>query len=161
MTVLPRTIEDLRQAVGTTLGPSEWTTIDQARIDAFAEVTGDHQWIHVDPARAAASEFHSTIAHGYLTLSLTPMLMDQLTRLRQGATSINYGLNRLRFLNPVPAGGRVRLRARVIGVKDRPPEGVLATYELTYELEGADRPALVAEAVSLLIAQSPAAPPKS
>ncbi|HVB13509.1 MAG TPA: MaoC family dehydratase [Candidatus Dormibacteraeota bacterium] len=154
MAVLLRTIEDLRKAVGTTLGPSEWITIDQSRIDAFAEVTGDHQWIHVDPGRAAGSDLHSTIAHGYLTLSLTPMLMDQLTRLRQGATSLNYGLNRLRFVTPVPAGGRVRLRAQVLDVSDRPSQGVLATYQLTYELEGAERPALVAEAISLLIARA-------
>jgi len=161
MAVLPATIDDLRRAIGTTLGPSVWVTIDQARIDSFAEVTGDHQWIHVNPARAAASAFRSTIAHGYLTLSLTPMLMDQLTRLRQGATSINYGLNRLRFLTPVPAGGRVRLRAKVLEVTDRPPEGVLATYELDYELEGADRPALVAEAISLLIPRPQLLPEES
>lgn len=161
MAVLPRTIDDLRQAVGTTLGPSEWVTLDQARIDAFAEVTGDHQWIHVDPGRAAASEFHSTIAHGYLTLSLTPMLMDQLTQLRQGATSINYGLNRLRFLTPVPAGSRVRLRTKVLAVTDRPPEGVLASYELSYELEGAARPALIAETISLLIPGPAGARPES
>lgn len=78
MTLPPESIDDLRQAVGSTLGPSDWVELDQARIDAFAEVTGDHQWIHVDPERAAVSEFHGTIAHGYLTLSLTPMLLDQL-----------------------------------------------------------------------------------
>ena len=153
MAILPRTIDDLRRAVGNTLGPSEWMTIDQSRIDAFAEVTGDHQWIHVDPERAASSDFHATVAHGYLTLSLTPMLMDQLTRLRQNATSINYGHNRLRFVTPVPAGGRVRLRAKVQEVRDRPPQGVLVTYEITYELEGADQPPLVAETISLLIAR--------
>jgi acyl dehydratase len=158
MTELLSTIDELRQAVGTTLGPSQWMTIDQARIDAFAEATGDHQWIHVDPTRAASSDFHSTIAHGYLTLSLTPMLMDQLTKLREGATSINYGLNRLRFLTPVPAGGRVRLRTTVLNVADRPPKGVLVTYEYRYELEGADRPALVAESISLLIENSPSSP---
>jgi len=153
MALLPSTIEELRAAVGTTLGPSDWVTLDQARIDAFAEVTGDHQWIHVDPARAAASDLGSTIAHGYLTLSLVPMLLDQLTRMRQGATSINYGLNRLRFLTPVPAGGRVRLRATVLSVADRPPRGVLVTYQMAFELYGAERPALVAETVSLLLPQ--------
>ncbi|HVC23802.1 MAG TPA: MaoC family dehydratase [Candidatus Dormibacteraeota bacterium] len=153
MALLPSTIEELRAAVGTTLGPSDWVTLDQARIDAFAEVTGDHQWIHVDPARAAASDLGSTIAHGYLTLSLVPMLLDQLTRTRQGATSINYGLNRLRFLTPVPAGGRVRLRATVLSVADRPPRGVLVTYQMAFELDGAERPALVAETVSLLLPQ--------
>jgi acyl dehydratase len=151
MALLPSTIEELRAAVGTTLGPSDWVTLDQARIDAFAEVTGDHQWIHVDPARAAASDLGSTIAHGYLTLSLAPMLLDQLTRLRQGATSINYGLNRLRFLTPVPAGGRVRLCATVLSVTDHPPRGSVVTYQLTFELEGAERPALVAETMSLLL----------
>lgn len=147
----PRTIEDLRQAVGTTLGPSDWVELDQSKIDAFAEVTGDHQWIHVDPERAAMSEFDGTIAHGYLTLSLTPMLLDQLNHVRLHATSINYGLNRLRFLTPVPAGGRVRLRAKVLEVRDRPPQGVLVTYEISYELEGSERPALVAETLSLLL----------
>ncbi|HVC39090.1 MAG TPA: MaoC family dehydratase [Candidatus Dormibacteraeota bacterium] len=155
MAELLRTVEELRQAIGTTLGPSDWVTIGQSRIDAFAEVTGDRQWIHVDPQRAANSGFHGTIAHGYLTLSLTPLLMDQLTRIREGATSINYGLNRLRFLTPVASGARVRLLATVKDVIDRPPQGVLATYQISYELEGADRPALVAEIVSLLIPNSP------
>ncbi|MGC1185333.1 MAG: MaoC family dehydratase [Candidatus Dormiibacterota bacterium] len=155
MTLLPSTIEELRAAVGTTLGPSDWVTLDQARIDAFAEVTGDHQWIHVDPVRAATSSWGSTIAHGYLTLSLAPMLLDQLTRMRRGATSINYGLNRLRFLTPVPAGGRVRLRATVLSLADRSQGGVLVTYQLTFELEGAERPALIAETVSLLLPQPP------
>ncbi|HUY56285.1 MAG TPA: MaoC family dehydratase [Candidatus Micrarchaeaceae archaeon] len=157
----PATIEELRRAVGTTLGPSQWVTLDQARIDAFAAVTGDHQWIHVDPARAAASPFHHTIVHGYLTLALTPLLLDELTRLRQGATSINYGLNRLRFLTPVPVGGRVRLRAKVLDVRDRPPEGVLAIYELSYELDGAARPALVAETISLLLPREELGPPET
>jgi acyl dehydratase len=151
MAVPPETIEDLRLAVGSTLGPSDWVELDQAKIDAFADATGDHQWIHVDPARAAVSEFHSTIAHGYLTLSLTPMLLDQLNHVRRHATSINYGLNRLRFLTPVPAGSRVRLRAKVLEVRDRPRKGFLVTYEISYELEGSERPALVAETLSLLL----------
>lgn len=151
MAVQIRTIAELRNAVGTTLGPSDWLTLDQSRIDAFAEVTGDHQWIHVDPERAAASDLRTTIAHGYLTLSLAPMLLDQLIAVRASTTSINYGLNRLRYLTPVPAGGRVRLLATVISVVERPPQGVLATYGLTFELEGSQRPALVAETVSLLV----------
>jgi acyl dehydratase len=151
ISVPPETIEDLRRAVGSTLGPSGWVELDQAKIDAFAAVTGDHQWIHVDPGRAASSELHSTIAHGYLTLSLTPMLLEQLNHVRHHATSLNYGLNRLRFLTPVPAGGRVRLRAKVLEVRDRPPEGFLVTYEISYELEGSEKPALVAESLSLLL----------
>jgi acyl dehydratase len=151
ISVPPRTIDELRQAVGSTLGPSDWVELDQAKIDAFAKATGDHQWIHVDPERAAASEFQSTIAHGYLTLSLTPMLLDQLNHVRLHATSLNYGLNRLRFLTPVPAGSRVRLRAKVLEVRDRPPQGFLVTYEISYELEGSERPALVAETLSLLL----------
>lgn len=150
MVVRLRTIEDLRQAVGTTLGPSTWVTTDQTRIDAFAEASGDHRWIHVDPGDAAASNFGSTIAPGHLILSLTPMLLDQLTDLRQHATSLNYGINRLRFPTPVPAGSRVRLRVRILDVRKRPPDGVLATYALTYELEGAVGPALVAGTLSLL-----------
>jgi acyl dehydratase len=151
MAVPPETIDDLRKAVGSTLGPSDWVELDQAKIDAFADATGDHQWIHVDPERAAASELHNTIAHGYLTLSLTPMLLDQLNHVRLHATSLNYGLNRLRFLTPVPAGSRVRLRAKVLEVRDRPPKGLLVTYEISYELEGSERPALVAETLSLLL----------
>ncbi len=147
----PATIDELRRLQGQTLGPSEWVRIDQERIDRFAEVTGDHQWIHVDPQRARDSQFRGTIAHGYLCLALTPMLMDQLTALRRANTSINYGVNRLRFLTPVPAGARVRLQARVVKVRDRPPRGVLATYQLTYQLEGAERPALVAETLSLIL----------
>ncbi|HEY6538382.1 MAG TPA: MaoC family dehydratase [Candidatus Dormibacteraeota bacterium] len=151
MTRLLSTVGELRDAVGSELGPSRWVTLDQARIDAFAEVTGDQQWIHVDPDRVARSGRLSTIAHGYLTLSLAPMLMDELTHLRQGATSVNYGLNRVRFLTPVPAGGRVRLRTKVLAVADRPPDGVLVTYQYTFELEGSTKAALVAEGLSLLL----------
>ncbi|MGH7639410.1 MAG: MaoC family dehydratase [Candidatus Dormibacteria bacterium] len=148
-----RSVDDLRQAIGTTLGPSRWVTIDQGQIDAFAEVTGDHQWIHVDRERAAQGKFGRTIAHGYLTLSLAPMLMGELTDLRQGATSINYGLNRLRFLTPVPVDSRVRLHAKVVRIEDRPQGGVLVAYELRFELEGSERPALLAETLSLLLPQ--------
>ncbi|MGH7611652.1 MAG: MaoC family dehydratase [Candidatus Dormibacteria bacterium] len=148
----PATLEELRSARGQTLGPSRWVLVGQERIDRFAEVTGDHQWIHVDRERSTRSPQGSTIAHGYLTLALTPMLMDELVDLRRSHTSINYGLNRLRFLNPVPAGARVRLRAQVLEVADHPPQGSLVRYQLTYELEGAERPALVAESLSLILA---------
>ncbi len=144
------TSDEVERAVGRELGPSPWVTLDQARIDAFAEVTGDRQWIHVDPARAALGPYGTTVAHGYLTLSLTPMLLDQVSQLRRHWVSVNYGLNRVRFLAPVRAGDRVRMRAEILSAEPRPGAGLLLTFSITYELEGGERPALVAETMSLL-----------
>ena len=111
-------IEALHDAIGKDLGYSDWITIDQARINQFAEATGDHQWIHVDPERAAQGPFKTTIAHGYLTLSLAPTLLDEIMEVSGVAMLVNYGLNKLRFPAPVPVGSQVRAGATLAEVED-------------------------------------------
>lgn len=140
------TLEQLRDAAGTDLGASRWFQIDQSRIDAFADATEDHQWIHVDPARAADGPYGTTIAHGYLTLSLLPTLMVDLIQTTGVSARLNYGLNKLRFPAPVPAGKRIRARAEVVGADDV-TGGVQAVIAVTIEVEGESKPACVAEYV--------------
>lgn len=146
-----RTIEsldELRSLVGQEVGTSDWLEMTQKRIDAFAEVTGDHQWIHVDPARAKKeSPFGTTIAHGFLTLSLVTLLHSQSVRVGGGQMGLNYGLNRVRFTNPVRCGARIRSRSGVKAVDDF-PGGVQVTWSITVELENDEKPALVAEWIS-------------
>jgi acyl dehydratase len=138
--------------VGRELGVSDWFTIDQGLIDRFAEVTGDHQWIHVDVERARREgPGGTTIAHGYLTLSLLPAMRAQVGVIPPGARrTINYGLDRVRFLEPVPAGARVRGRIALSGVDAR-PNGMLVRTTNTVEIEGSERPALVAESLVLVM----------
>jgi acyl dehydratase len=138
--------EELPSLVGEELGHSEWHDVTQERVDAFADVTGDHQWIHVDRERAAAGPFGGTIAHGYLTLSLLPALMGEVWRVDGVRMGINYGLNRVRFPSPVPVGSRVRAVGRL---KEVTPVdgGVQAVVEATVEVDGASKPACVAETV--------------
>jgi acyl dehydratase len=137
--------QDLLQHVGRELGPSEWMTVDQAMIDKFAAATGDHQWIHVDVERAKRDmPGGKTIAHGYLTLSLVPRMAQTLSRVKQRSRGVNYGSNKVRFITPVPAGARIRLRQRIAKVEEI-PGGVRITSEMTVEVEGQARPALVAE----------------
>ncbi len=131
--------------VGETYGPSSWIEITQDRIDAFAEATGDHQWIHVDPERAKDGPFGTTIAHGYLTLSLLTVASYEVTP-RSGRMGINYGLNRVRFTAPVPVDSRVRASFEVIAV-DEFDGGSQATMKATVEREGGDKPVCVAEVV--------------
>ncbi|MFF0490682.1 MaoC family dehydratase [Nocardia sp. NPDC004068] len=140
-------VEALRGAVGTEIGVSDWLTIDQERIDTFAEATGDHQWIHVDPERAAEGPYGKTIAHGFLTLSLTAALGAQAASVGGVRMGINYGLNKVRFITPVPVGGRIRARVVLDSVTDI-PGGVQAVRTVTVELEGADKPACVSESVA-------------
>ncbi|WP_040688212.1 MaoC family dehydratase [Nocardia vinacea] len=143
-------IGELEQAVGTHLGYSEWHTVTQEQIDLFAEATGDRQWIHVDPERAAQGPFGTTIAHGYLTLSLLPQLVSQVYRVDGVKMGINYGSNKVRFPSPVPSGSRVR--AGVELVKLEPTKaGVQVTARVTIEREGSDKPACIAEALSVLV----------
>jgi acyl dehydratase len=130
---------------GDTYGPSTWIDVTQERIDGFAEVTGDHQWIHVDPERAKDGPFGTTIAHGYLTLSLLPVASYEVVP-RQGGMGINYGLNRVRFPAPVPVGSRVRATFEVLGVEEQ-DWGGQATMQATVEREGGDKPVCVAEIV--------------
>ncbi|MEV4974198.1 MaoC family dehydratase [Streptomyces scopuliridis] len=139
--------EELRAGVGEQLGHSEWLEIDQKRIDLFAEATGDHQWIHVDPERAAAGPFGTTIAHGYLTLSLLPAFVPQILRVENVKMGINYGTNKVRFPSPVPVGSRLRASAVLTDVAEA-GGGVQITTLVTVEREGGEKPACVAESVS-------------
>ncbi|MGW7574791.1 MaoC family dehydratase [Streptomyces sp. NPDC054765] len=140
-------LDELRDAVGEELGTSDWLEIDQKRIDLFAEATGDHQWIHVDQEKAAAGPFGTTIAHGYLTLSLLPALVPQLMRVDNVKMGINYGTNKVRFPATVPVGSRLRATARIAEVTEVPGGVQLATV-VTVEREGGDKPVCVAETVS-------------
>ncbi len=138
---------DIKQHVGRELGPSEWMTVDQPMIDQFAKATGDHQWIHVDVERAKKEmPGGKTIAHGYLTLSLVPRMAATLTKVKKRSRGVNYGSNKVRFINPVPAGARIRLRQRIKNVEDI-QGGVRVTSEMTVEIEGQDKPALIAETI--------------
>ncbi|MFG2207759.1 MaoC family dehydratase [Streptomyces sp. NPDC048638] len=140
-------VDELRGAVGEELGPSEWLEVDQKRIDLFADATGDHQWIHVDPEKAADGPFGTTIAHGYLTLSLLPTLVPRLMRVDNVKMGINYGTNKVRFPATVPVGSRLRATARIAEVTEVPGGVQLATV-VTVEREGGDKPVCVAESVS-------------
>jgi len=140
---------ELAAAVGTELGRSEWLTVDQSRIDLFAEASGDHQWIHVDPERAAAGPFGGTIAHGFLTLSLIPFLVKDIYFVDGVRMAVNYGLNKVRFITPVKEGSRVRAVQVLAGV-DEVEGGVQVASAITIELEGAQKPAAVAETLTRL-----------
>src|SRR5215831_6049536 len=140
------TPQDLKKHIGETLGPSDWLTVDQAMIDKFAEATGDHQWIHIDVERAKREmPGGKTIAHGYLTLSLLPRLAPQLLKVEKRSRGINYGSNKVRFISPVPAGSRVRLRQTIKNVEPVEGNGYRVTSEMEIEVEGVSRPAMVAE----------------
>ncbi|WP_018260865.1 MaoC family dehydratase [Methylobacterium sp. WSM2598] len=142
--------EALAAALGQELGVGGWITVDQAMIDRFAEATGDRQWIHVDPERAAReSPYGTTVAHGYLTLSLVPQFIAELRRLDGLRLSLNYGLDRVRFPAPVLAGARLRGRVRLAAATPVPPRGLRVTYGVTVEIEGQERPACLADAVVL------------
>ena len=146
MTRSARGIAEVMALAGEDLGASDWLEIDQDRVNLFADATGDRQWIHVDPDRAAEGPFGTTIAHGYLTLALVvPMLWELLT-FSEGATTVNYGLNKVRFPAAVPVGSRVRLRASVASVTEA-RGGADITFNLAVEVEGSPKPGCVAEAV--------------
>ena len=132
--------------VGDEFGPSSWVEVTQERIQAFADATGDHQWIHVDPERAAAGPFGTTIGHGYLTLSLVPAMSYELLPRGDGGMGINYGLNKVRFPAPVPSGSRVRGTFRLVELEEA-EWGSQATWAVTLEREGGDKPVCVAEVV--------------
>ncbi len=139
--------DELKAAVGTHLGFSDWLVIDQARIDRFAEATGDHQWIHVDPERAKDGPFGTTIAHGYLTLSITNMFLPQLVTVSTAKLGINYGANKVRFPAPVAVGSRIRVGGEVLEATDV-AGGVQVIVQLTVEVEGGAKPACVVESIS-------------
>jgi len=139
--------DELKAAVGEQLGYSDWLEIDQRRIDLFAEATGDHQWIHVDPEKAAAGPFGTTIAHGYLTLSLLPLFGPQLIKVEGVTMGVNYGTDKVRFPAPVPVGSRLRATAKIAGVGEV-TGGVQVAIGFTVEREGGGKPVCAAESVS-------------
>lgn len=145
-----RSVEELRSLVGQELGSSDWVEITQQQIDAFADATGDHQWVHCDPERAAReSPYGMTIAHGFLTLSLCPALAAQIFSIEGLRMGVNYGLNRVRFPNAVKVGSRVRMTSQLTELKEV-TGGVQATYKQSFEVEGESKPACVAETVARL-----------
>ncbi len=142
-------VDEITSAVGEELGVSEWIEVTQDRINQFAKATGDNQWIHVDIDRAnAESPFGGPIAHGYLTLSLLPMLSWQIYEIKGAVMGINYGSNKVRFINPVKVGTRLRLRASLLSAEALPNGSLQMIIDQTIEIEGQDKPALVAETVS-------------
>ncbi len=147
-------LQDLQAEVGRELAASDWITVEQERIDQFAHATGDHQWIHVDPVRAAEGPFGNTVAHGFLTLSLLPLMSETAFTIDDVHMGVNYGLNRVRFPNPVRAGSRVRGHFKLQRYEAL-DGGAQLTVEVTMELEGADKPACVAESVSRRFTASP------
>ncbi len=139
---------ELKNAVGKHLGYSDWLTMEQDRVDKFADATNDHQWIHVDVERAKTGPFGATIAHGYLTLSLVSSFMPEVFEVRGFEFAVNYGTNKVRFPAPVKVGSRIRGGAEVVSV-DESKGGILSVVRVTVEVEGEDRPACIAETVSL------------
>jgi acyl dehydratase len=146
-------VEALKVVKGEVMGESEWVTVSQEMIDRFAEATGDYQWIHVDRERAKASEFGTTIAHGFLTLSLIPRLLDKIYSVGKVAARLNYGCNKVRFIQPVPSGSRIKARIRLANIEDT-PKGVRVTSEATVILDGSNRPACTAELVAVVIPET-------
>ena len=146
--ILIESPEQLAGWVGTEVAVSDWVEVTQARVDRFAEATGDHQWIHVDPERARAGPFGATIAHGFLTLSMLPLFMESTLDFSRSRMGINYGLNKVRFPAPVPVGSRLRARMTLLACEPLPDRGVQATWQVTIERDGGDKPVCVAESVS-------------
>ncbi len=148
MTTVFKTPAELESRVGEHLGYSDWLEIDQARIDKFADATGDHQWIHVDPVRAKDGPFGACIAHGYLTQSLVNMFLPQIVEVQGISMGVNYGADKLRFPAPVPVGSRVRGGGELIGVERTKDGGYQATIRVTVEIEGGERPGCVIDTIS-------------
>ncbi|GAB3072267.1 MaoC family dehydratase [Nocardioides zeae] len=143
-------VDELQQAVGEHLGHSGWMEVTQERIDAFADATGDHQWIHTDPSRAAAGPFGATVAHGFLTLSLLPVLTDEVYRVEGVSMGVNYGSDKVRFPAPVPAGSRIRAGVELRGVTPISLGFQVAT-RVTIEREGGDKPACVVDMLAVVV----------
>ncbi len=149
------TIDELEQSGERDLGTSSWHDVTQEQVNMFAEATGDRQWIHVDPERAAAGPFGSTVAHGYLTLSMLPMLLAEVVSVSDAAMGLNYGTEKIRFTNPVPVGSRVRLHATLTKTQRRGPS-VIWNVGVEVEIEGKEKPALVGEVVYMAAGAPPA-----
>ncbi len=142
-----QTLQDMAACVGQEVAQSDWITITQAQVNQFAEATGDHQWIHVDVERAKAGPFGAPIAHGFLTLSLLPKIFETAVEVIESRMGVNYGLNRVRFMSPVPVGSRIRGRMKLLSSEHIENDGVQMVWETTIELEGAKKPACIAESV--------------
>ena len=148
MTTILEEPADLVKLVGQRLGTSDWMKITQDQVDRFADATGDKQWIHTDPQRAAKGPFGGTIAHGYLTLSLAPVVIAQVLEIRELTAALNYGLNKVRFPAPLPVGALVRAVVTVMSAQQK-TSGVESVFTITYEIDGEDRPACVADVIVL------------
>jgi acyl dehydratase len=142
-----QTLQDLAACVGQEVGVSDWLTVTQQQVDQFAEATGDHQWIHVDVERAKAGPFGAPIAHGFLTLSLLPKFFEAAIEVVESRMGVNYGLNRVRFMSPVRVGSRLRARMKLLGAEPIADQGLQMTWETSIEIDGAAKPACVAESV--------------
>ena len=142
-----QTLSDLAACVGQEVAVSDWITFTQQQVNLFADATGDHQWIHVDPAKAAAGPFGATIAHGFLTLSLLPRFFESSFKIVASSMGVNYGLNKVRFMAPVPVGSRLRARMRLLSAQPIEDSGMQMAWEVTVEREGATKPVCVAESL--------------
>jgi acyl dehydratase len=149
-----KSLAELKAAVGEMLGASPWMTVTQELIDRYAEVIDDHQWIHVDPVRAAHSTLGTTIAHGYLTLSLIPAMIRDLFSVAGVSARLNYGSNRVRFPTPVPRDGRLRTHLKILSAEDGAGGAVRVTWQATVELAGSEKPACIAEIVTLMLPEA-------
>ena len=145
---------DLLGKDGTRLDTSDWLTIDQSRIDAFADCTGDHQWIHVDPVRAKDGPFGATIAHGYLTLALVNLFMPQIIEVRRFSAGVNVGMDKTRFLSPVIVGSRIRGTGEIVSVEEVKGGAIQAVIRVTVEIEGQDKPACVVDTINRYFPES-------
>ena len=141
------TIAELASYIGQEVAVSDWITITQQQVNLFADATGDHQWIHVDPERAAAGPFGGPIAHGFLTLSLIPKFFESSLDIRGSRMGVNYGLNKVRFTAPVPVGSRLRARMKLLSAEPIDKDGMQMAWEVTVEREGSERPVCVAESL--------------
>ena len=151
-----KSLAELKAAVGQTIGVSPWMTVTQDLIDRYADVIDDHQWIHVDPLRATRSALGTTIAHGYLTLSLIPAMIRNLYSVAGVSARLNYGSNRVRFPTPVPRDGRLRTHLKVLSAEDGADDALRVTWQATVELEGSEKPACTAEILTLMLPESTA-----
>ena len=142
-----QTLSDLAACVGQEVAVSDWITITKQQVDLFADATGDHQWIHVDPAKAAAGPFGGAIAHGFLTLSLLPRFFESSFEVAASRMGVNYGLNKVRFMAPVPVGSRLRARMKLLSAEPIDGSGMQMAWEVTVEREGAKKPVCVAESL--------------
>lgn len=145
-----RSVEELQATVGEQLGPTEWVEVDQQTVNMFADATGDHQWIHVDPKRAASSPFGSTIVHGHLTLSMIPGFASQLYSIQVGTARLNYGLDKVRFPAPIPVGSKIRATAAIKHLRVE-PAGIKLVVIWAISAQGVERPVCVAETITLLV----------